>query len=201
MGPALRTRSSARRRVLRRLRRCARRAPPDAPPGPRTGGSANRAPGRAGRNRRSGSTAGFRRARPRRNPAVDPDRRFRPARPGARFADPPVRGPGGASGGARRAHRRSRRSTRRRADERVRRAGPVLDPGDGRADPRPPEPHRDLTDLYSARLRAVAHEVDPTLPEGVYAQFRGPHYETPAEIAMAGVMGADLVGMSTALEA
>jgi len=35
----------------------------------------------------------------------------------------------------------------------------------------------------------------------VYAQFRGPHYETPAEVAMAGVMGADLVGMSTALEA
>lgn len=59
----------------------------------------------------------------------------------------------------------------------------------------------DLTDLYSTRLRAVAHEVDPTLPEGVYAQFRGPHYETPAEVAMAGVIGADLVGMSTALEA
>lgn len=59
----------------------------------------------------------------------------------------------------------------------------------------------DLTDLYSARLRSVAHEVDPALPEGVYAQFRGPHYETPAEVAMAGRMGADLVGMSTALEA
>src|SRR5665647_849746 len=59
----------------------------------------------------------------------------------------------------------------------------------------------DLTDLYSARLRAVAHEVDPALRECVYAQFRGPHYETPAEVAMAGVMGADLVGMSTALEA
>jgi len=59
----------------------------------------------------------------------------------------------------------------------------------------------DLTDLYSARLRGVAREVDPTLREGVYAQFRGPHYETPAEVAMAGVMGADLVGMSTALEA
>jgi purine-nucleoside phosphorylase len=59
----------------------------------------------------------------------------------------------------------------------------------------------DLTDLYSARLRAICREVDPTLPEGVYAQFRGPHYETPAEVRMAGVMGADLVGMSTALEA
>ncbi|WP_369051966.1 purine-nucleoside phosphorylase [Kineococcus terrestris] len=59
----------------------------------------------------------------------------------------------------------------------------------------------DMTDLYSARLRGVAREVDPDLPEGVYAQFRGPQYETPAEVRMAGVLGADLVGMSTALEA
>lgn len=59
----------------------------------------------------------------------------------------------------------------------------------------------DLTDLYSSRLRDLAREVEPSLPEGVYAQFRGPHYETPAEVKMAGIMGADLVGMSTALEA
>ncbi|GAA1898834.1 purine-nucleoside phosphorylase [Lapillicoccus jejuensis] len=59
----------------------------------------------------------------------------------------------------------------------------------------------DLTDLYSARLRAVAHDVDAGLDEGVYAQFRGPHYETPAEVRMAGILGADLVGMSTTLEA
>ena len=59
----------------------------------------------------------------------------------------------------------------------------------------------DLTDLYSARLRALVHEVDPSVPEGVYAQFRGPQYETPAEVKMAGILGADLVGMSTALEA
>ena len=59
----------------------------------------------------------------------------------------------------------------------------------------------DLTDLYSQRMRDVAHEVDPSLAEGVYAQFRGPHYETPAEVRMAGSMGADLVGMSTTLEA
>ena len=59
----------------------------------------------------------------------------------------------------------------------------------------------DLTDLYSARLRAIAHEVDPTLDEGVYVQFRGPHYETPAEVQMAKRMGGDLVGMSTALDA
>lgn len=59
----------------------------------------------------------------------------------------------------------------------------------------------DLTDVYSPRLRDLAHQVDPELPEGVYAQFPGPHYETPAEVRMAGVLGADLVGMSTTLEA
>lgn len=59
----------------------------------------------------------------------------------------------------------------------------------------------DLTDLYSQRLRELARSVDASLPEGVYAQFPGPHYETPAEVRMAGVLGADLVGMSTALEA
>ncbi|MGI6786908.1 MAG: purine-nucleoside phosphorylase [Gleimia sp.] len=59
----------------------------------------------------------------------------------------------------------------------------------------------DLTDLYSQRLRDIAHGIDDTLPEGVYAQFRGPHYETPAEVQMAKIIGADLVGMSTTLEA
>ena len=59
----------------------------------------------------------------------------------------------------------------------------------------------DLTDLYSARLRALVRQVDPSIEEGVYAQFPGPHYETPAEVRMAGILGADLVGMSTALEA
>jgi purine-nucleoside phosphorylase len=59
----------------------------------------------------------------------------------------------------------------------------------------------DLTSLYSPRLRALAHEADPELAEGVYAMMPGPHYETPAEITMLGRLGADLVGMSTALEA
>ncbi|GAA3701278.1 purine-nucleoside phosphorylase [Zhihengliuella alba] len=59
----------------------------------------------------------------------------------------------------------------------------------------------DLTDLYSSRLRELARGVDPTLDEGVYAQFTGPHYETPAEVQYAKRIGADLVGMSTALEA
>ena len=58
----------------------------------------------------------------------------------------------------------------------------------------------DLTEAYSVRLRELAREVDPTLDEGVYVQFRGPQYETPAEVRMAGILGGDLVGMSTTLE-
>jgi purine-nucleoside phosphorylase len=59
----------------------------------------------------------------------------------------------------------------------------------------------DLTDLYSPRLRALCREADPTLDEGVYVQFPGPHYETPAEIEMVRRIGGDLAGMSTTLEA
>jgi purine-nucleoside phosphorylase len=59
----------------------------------------------------------------------------------------------------------------------------------------------DLTDLYSSRLRALCQQIEPGLPEGVYAQFRGPMYETPAEIEMVRRMGGTLVGMSTAMEA
>jgi purine-nucleoside phosphorylase len=59
----------------------------------------------------------------------------------------------------------------------------------------------DLTDLYSPRLRALCRSIDPSLDEGVYVQFPGPHYETPAEVEMARRLGGDLVGMSTTLEA
>jgi purine-nucleoside phosphorylase len=59
----------------------------------------------------------------------------------------------------------------------------------------------DLTDLYSQRLRALCREVEPSLDEGVYVQFPGPHYETPAEIEMVRRIGGHLVGMSTTLEA
>ena len=59
----------------------------------------------------------------------------------------------------------------------------------------------DLTDLYASRLREIAHRVDASLDTGVYVQFRGPQYETPAEVQMAKVLGGHIVGMSTALEA
>ena len=59
----------------------------------------------------------------------------------------------------------------------------------------------DLTDLYSLRLRDLARSIDPTLDEGVYCQFSGPQYETPAEVQMAKIVGGHICGMSTALEA
>jgi purine-nucleoside phosphorylase len=59
----------------------------------------------------------------------------------------------------------------------------------------------DMTEVYSSRLRSLALAKDPTLAEGVYAAMLGPQYETPAEIRMLRTLGADLVGMSTALEA
>jgi len=71
------------------------------------------------------------------------------------------------------------------------------------AGPPPDLPARfvDLTDLYSPRLRAAARTAAPGVAEGVYAGLLGGSYETPCEIGMLRVLGADLVGMSTVLEA
>ena len=59
----------------------------------------------------------------------------------------------------------------------------------------------DLSEVYSRELRAIAQAADPSLDEGVYVQFQGPQYETPAEVQMAKHLGGHIVGMSTALEA
>ena len=59
----------------------------------------------------------------------------------------------------------------------------------------------DLTDLYSKRVREIVKQEDSSLEEGVYVHWRGPTYETPAEILMMRTMGGDLVGMSTVPEA
>ena len=59
----------------------------------------------------------------------------------------------------------------------------------------------DLNGLYSADLRRKACAADPTLRTGVYAMLPGPHFETPAENAWLRSTGADVVGMSTVLEA
>ena len=61
-----------------------------------------------------------------------------------------------------------------------------------------------MTDAYDpelrAGLRAAAAACAVPLGEGIYAWFSGPSFETPAEVRMAGRLGADLVGMSTAPE-
>lgn len=59
----------------------------------------------------------------------------------------------------------------------------------------------DMTQVYSPRLRELAREADASLAEGVYIQFAGPQYETPTEVRMAAGWGANLLGMSTVLEA
>lgn len=63
----------------------------------------------------------------------------------------------------------------------------------------------DMSCVFDKELRKLAHacakEQGMTLREGVYCQFPGPCYETPAEIRMARVLGADAVGMSTVPEA
>ncbi len=62
----------------------------------------------------------------------------------------------------------------------------------------------DATHLYTPALREVAREkakaLGVTLREGVYMYFPGPQYETPAEVRLARILGADAVGMSTAPE-
>lgn len=74
---------------------------------------------------------------------------------------------------------------------------PLLGRNDDRIGPRFP----DMSTAYSPRLRDLSRTVDPELEEAVYCGFLGPTYETPAEVRMARTLGADLVGMSTVLEA
>ena len=78
---------------------------------------------------------------------------------------------------------------------------PLIGPNMDEFGPRFP----DMSDLYTAALRTQikekAQEAGIPLQEGVYAMYSGPSYETPAEIRMFRVMGADTVGMSTVPEA
>lgn len=78
---------------------------------------------------------------------------------------------------------------------------PLIGPNDEDMGPRFP----DMSDVYKKEIREiirrVAKEEDIPLKEGVYVQFTGPAYETPAEIRMARLLGADAVGMSTVCEA
>ena len=139
--------------------------------------------------------------------------------PSPHRAHPPLRRSFAGLGGPCGPHRRHGRCRRRHLDQRRWRPRPGDAAGQAvlirdqlnltGASPlsgaSPPEGYRgrfvDLTELYPAKLRELAKTVDPTLGEGVYAGLNGPQYETPAEVAMLRSLGADLVGMSTALEA
>jgi purine-nucleoside phosphorylase len=80
-------------------------------------------------------------------------------------------------------------------------ANPLVGPNDDSLGPRFP----DMSEVYSRGYRQIAKQVAAELcvfiNEGVYAAMLGPSYETPAEIRFLRTIGADLVGMSTALEA
>ncbi len=77
---------------------------------------------------------------------------------------------------------------------------PLIGPNMDEFGPRFP----DMSEAYSKRLRAVAaaaaDRLGIALREGVYMMFNGPTYESPAEVRMARIMGADAVGMSTVPE-
>jgi purine-nucleoside phosphorylase len=78
---------------------------------------------------------------------------------------------------------------------------PLLGKNDPRFGPRFP----DMTDVYDREYQeaaiAEAHEMGLELRRGIYAGLSGPSYETPAEIRMLRLLGADAVGMSTVPEA
>ena len=77
---------------------------------------------------------------------------------------------------------------------------PLVGPNDDTLGPRFP----DMSNAYDPELRAIAHaaaaRLGQALSEGVYAAWLGPAFETPAEIRMIRILGADLVGMSTVPE-
>ncbi len=78
---------------------------------------------------------------------------------------------------------------------------PLIGENIGELGPRFP----DMSQIYDLKLqdkiRGAAESLNISLQEGVYLQFTGPNYETPAEIRMSRMLGADAVGMSTACEA
>ena len=80
-------------------------------------------------------------------------------------------------------------------------SNPLIGPNLDQFGPRFP----DLTNVYTKELRTkimkVAEENGIALRQGVYMMYSGPNYETPAEIRMFRMMGADAIGMSTVPEA
>jgi purine-nucleoside phosphorylase len=81
----------------------------------------------------------------------------------------------------------------------------MVSPLRGRHDDRLGARFPDMTEVYSAayrdHARIVAAEIGISLREGVYMSLQGPNYETPAEVRMLRILGADAIGMSTVPEA
>ncbi|MEG0249928.1 MAG: purine-nucleoside phosphorylase [Peptostreptococcus sp.] len=79
-------------------------------------------------------------------------------------------------------------------------SNPLIGPNNEKFGPRFP----DMSQAYSKSgvelIRKCAEELSLDLKEGVYMFFSGPNYETPAEVKMASILGADAVGMSTVPE-
>ena len=77
---------------------------------------------------------------------------------------------------------------------------PLIGPNDNRIGTRFPDMSAAYTKEYIELARKCANKLNIKVQEGVYAFFSGPTYETPAEVRMAKILGADAVGMSTAPE-
>ena len=80
-------------------------------------------------------------------------------------------------------------------------SNPLVGPNDDSLGPRFPDMSEAYSRAYREIAKQVAAELGVAISEGVYAALLGPSYETPAEIRFLRAIGADLVGMSTALEA
>jgi purine-nucleoside phosphorylase len=77
---------------------------------------------------------------------------------------------------------------------------PLIGKNDERFGPRFPDMSTAYKPEYVVLVKECAKELNMNIQEGVYAFFSGPTYETPAEVRMAQILGADAVGMSTAPE-
>lgn len=78
---------------------------------------------------------------------------------------------------------------------------PLLGPNEDKLGVRFPDMSHVYDEALQALIRRCSRELDIPIQEGVYIQFTGPSYETPAEIQMAKMLGASAVGMSTVVEA